>query len=161
MATSKGSDGGRREAKLWTQAFAEPPWRYISRLHVLSESIITISFSLHSATPRTRFPLLSSLLISLAPAACSNTTPSQLSLPIQQTSLILAPLLSNPPNQATKSIKMRYSLAAIAALTASVSAHGVITEVQGANGVNMPGLSGTISSQVLLYFSLFLTTYSC
>lgn len=37
---------------------------------------------------------------------------------------------------------MRYSLAAIAALTASVSAHGVITQIQGANGVTMPGLSG-------------------
>ncbi|PSN65866.1 hypothetical protein BS50DRAFT_399741 [Corynespora cassiicola Philippines] len=36
---------------------------------------------------------------------------------------------------------MRYSLAAIAAMAATVSAHGVITEVQGANGVNMPGLS--------------------
>ncbi|KAF3034033.1 hypothetical protein E8E11_004362 [Didymella keratinophila] len=37
---------------------------------------------------------------------------------------------------------MRYSIAfAAAALASSVSAHGVITEVQGANGVNMPGLS--------------------
>ncbi|KAL1798897.1 hypothetical protein ACET3X_002934 [Alternaria dauci] len=36
---------------------------------------------------------------------------------------------------------MRYSLAAIAAIAASVQAHGVITQVQGANGVNMPGLS--------------------
>ncbi|KAJ4351199.1 uncharacterized protein N0V89_006538 [Didymosphaeria variabile] len=36
---------------------------------------------------------------------------------------------------------MRYSLAAIAAFAASTSAHGVITAVQGANGVNMPGLS--------------------
>ncbi|KAF1965951.1 hypothetical protein BU23DRAFT_560646 [Bimuria novae-zelandiae CBS 107.79] len=36
---------------------------------------------------------------------------------------------------------MRYSLAAIAAFAASTSAHGVITQVQGANGVNMPGLS--------------------
>ncbi|KAH7380309.1 hypothetical protein DE146DRAFT_761042 [Phaeosphaeria sp. MPI-PUGE-AT-0046c] len=38
---------------------------------------------------------------------------------------------------------MRYSLAFIAALTATVQAHGVITEIQGANGVNMPGLSVT------------------
>ncbi|KAF2470043.1 uncharacterized protein BDR25DRAFT_36190 [Lindgomyces ingoldianus] len=36
---------------------------------------------------------------------------------------------------------MRYSLALIAAIAAHASAHGVITEVQGANGVNMPGLS--------------------
>jgi hypothetical protein len=37
---------------------------------------------------------------------------------------------------------MRYSIAfAAAALASSVSAHGVITQVQGANGVNMPGLS--------------------
>lgn len=36
---------------------------------------------------------------------------------------------------------MRYSLAVIAAIAAHASAHGVITEVQGANGVNMPGLS--------------------
>ncbi|OAK95434.1 hypothetical protein IQ06DRAFT_232061 [Phaeosphaeriaceae sp. SRC1lsM3a] len=36
---------------------------------------------------------------------------------------------------------MRYSIAFIAALAASVQAHGVITEIQGANGVNMPGLS--------------------
>lgn len=37
---------------------------------------------------------------------------------------------------------MRYSLAILAAIAAHVSAHGVITEIQGANGVNMPGLSG-------------------
>ncbi|CAE7033613.1 hypothetical protein P3342_007108 [Pyrenophora teres f. teres] len=36
---------------------------------------------------------------------------------------------------------MRYSIVFIAALSASVQAHGVITQVQGANGVNMPGLS--------------------
>ncbi|KAF9692751.1 hypothetical protein EKO04_009202 [Ascochyta lentis] len=37
---------------------------------------------------------------------------------------------------------MRYSIAFVAAaLASSVSAHGVITQVQGANGVNMPGLS--------------------
>lgn len=35
---------------------------------------------------------------------------------------------------------MKYSYV-LSALVASVSAHGVITEVQGANGVNMPGLS--------------------
>lgn len=37
---------------------------------------------------------------------------------------------------------MRYSLAFIAAIAATVQAHGVITEIQGANGVTMPGLSG-------------------
>jgi hypothetical protein len=37
---------------------------------------------------------------------------------------------------------MHYSIAFIAALTATVQAHGVITEIQGANGVTMPGLSG-------------------
>ncbi|EOA90470.1 hypothetical protein ACJQWK_07688 [Exserohilum turcicum] len=36
---------------------------------------------------------------------------------------------------------MRYSLAFVAALTATVQAHGVITSIQGANGVTMPGLS--------------------
>ncbi|KAF2816831.1 Gas2, regulated by Bmp1 MAP kinase cascade [Mytilinidion resinicola] len=37
---------------------------------------------------------------------------------------------------------MRYSPAILfAVLAAQVSAHGVITEIQGANGVNMPGLS--------------------
>jgi len=36
---------------------------------------------------------------------------------------------------------MRYSIVFIAALSASVQAHGVITEVKGANGVTMPGLS--------------------
>jgi len=35
---------------------------------------------------------------------------------------------------------MKYSYV-LSALVATVSAHGVITEVQGANGVNMPGLS--------------------
>lgn len=42
---------------------------------------------------------------------------------------------------------MQYSsviLLATFAIT-NVFAHGVITEVQGANGVNMPGLSGTLS----------------
>jgi hypothetical protein len=38
---------------------------------------------------------------------------------------------------------MRYSLAFVAAIAATVQAHGVITEIQGANGVTMPGLSGT------------------
>ncbi|KAF1849394.1 uncharacterized protein K460DRAFT_376041 [Cucurbitaria berberidis CBS 394.84] len=36
---------------------------------------------------------------------------------------------------------MRYSLAFVAAIAATVQAHGVITEIQGANGVTMPGLS--------------------
>jgi len=36
---------------------------------------------------------------------------------------------------------MKYSLALIAAIAAHVSAHGVITEIQGANKVTMPGLS--------------------
>lgn len=37
---------------------------------------------------------------------------------------------------------MRYSIAFVAAaIASSVSAHGVITQVQGANGVTMPGLS--------------------
>jgi hypothetical protein len=37
---------------------------------------------------------------------------------------------------------MRYSFAIIAAVAAHTSAHGVITSIQGANGVTMPGLSG-------------------
>ena len=37
---------------------------------------------------------------------------------------------------------MRYSLAYVALLAATIEAHGVITQIQGANGVNMPGLSG-------------------
>ncbi|KAL1856727.1 hypothetical protein Plec18170_003698 [Paecilomyces lecythidis] len=37
---------------------------------------------------------------------------------------------------------MHYSIAVVlAALSAHVSAHGVVTQIQGANGVNMPGLS--------------------
>jgi hypothetical protein len=39
---------------------------------------------------------------------------------------------------------MRYSMVFIAAIAATVQAHGVITEIQGANGVNMPGLSGKL-----------------
>jgi hypothetical protein len=41
---------------------------------------------------------------------------------------------------------MRYSLCFVAAIAATVSAHGVVTEIQGANGVNMPGLSGKYRS---------------
>lgn len=41
---------------------------------------------------------------------------------------------------------MRYATATVAALlailAAHVSAHGLVTQIQGANGVNMPGLSG-------------------
>lgn len=41
---------------------------------------------------------------------------------------------------------MRYATATAAALLATlavhVSAHGLVTQIQGANGVNMPGLSG-------------------
>jgi len=59
-----------------------------------------------------------------------------------------SPVFTRPPLLVilyflTTPINMRYSLAFVAALTATVQAHGVITEVQGANGVNMPGLSGT------------------
>jgi hypothetical protein len=36
---------------------------------------------------------------------------------------------------------MRYSLAIVATIAASVHAHGVVSEIQGANGVTMPGLS--------------------
>lgn len=32
------------------------------------------------------------------------------------------------------------------ALAAEVYGHGVVTQIQGANGVNMPGLSGEYSS---------------
>jgi hypothetical protein len=32
-------------------------------------------------------------------------------------------------------------IAFVAALAACASAHGVVTEIQGANGVNMPGLT--------------------
>ena len=35
----------------------------------------------------------------------------------------------------------RATALALAAFIASASAHGVVTEIQGANGVNMPGLS--------------------
>lgn len=38
---------------------------------------------------------------------------------------------------------MRYSaVVLLTALAAQATAHGVVTEIQGANGVNMPGLSG-------------------
>ena len=38
---------------------------------------------------------------------------------------------------------MRYSAAiALAAFLAQVNSHGLVSEIQGANGVNMPGLSG-------------------
>lgn len=41
---------------------------------------------------------------------------------------------------------MQYSLIAITAFAAAANAHGVITAVQGANGVTMPGLSGKYPS---------------
>lgn len=41
---------------------------------------------------------------------------------------------------------MHYSIAVVLAVcSAHVSAHGVVTQIQGANGVNMPGLSGVLS----------------
>lgn len=39
---------------------------------------------------------------------------------------------------------MQYSFGLLA-LATYVAAHGVITEVQGANGVKMPGLSGRLA----------------
>jgi hypothetical protein len=36
---------------------------------------------------------------------------------------------------------MHFSPALIIALAAAVSAHGVVTEIKGANGVTMPGLT--------------------
>jgi hypothetical protein len=36
---------------------------------------------------------------------------------------------------------MYFSPALVLALAAAVSAHGVVTEVKGANGVSMPGLT--------------------
>lgn len=44
---------------------------------------------------------------------------------------------------------MRYAFVS-AALVATVAAHGVVTSVEGANGVSMPGLSG---KQTFLGFS--------
>jgi hypothetical protein len=44
---------------------------------------------------------------------------------------------------------MRYSIAALlATLVAHVSAHGLVTQIQGANGVDMPGLSGEYSLDI-------------
>lgn len=43
---------------------------------------------------------------------------------------------------------------AVACLAASVSAHGVVTKVTGANGVEMPGLTGKFSYSVLSSGSL-------
>jgi hypothetical protein len=62
-----------------------------------------------------------------------------------QRSFIFSPLQSVfLDKQLLTSINMRYSIAFIAAIASSVQAHGVLTEVQGANGVNMPGLSGKL-----------------
>lgn len=43
---------------------------------------------------------------------------------------------------------MKYSMVFVA-FASYVAAHGVVTEVQGANGVNMPGLSGKLWSRLL------------
>lgn len=40
---------------------------------------------------------------------------------------------------------MRYALVT-AALIVSAAAHGLVTSIEGANGVSMPGLSGTPTS---------------
>lgn len=48
---------------------------------------------------------------------------------------------------------MRYSITFIAAVASTVSAHGVLTEIQGANGVNMPGLSGKLLYLLLNYIN--------
>lgn len=53
---------------------------------------------------------------------------------------------------------MKYSLALVAAVAAHVSAHGVITEIQGANGVNMPGLSGKY--RALIHSSVYILIHT-
>lgn len=42
---------------------------------------------------------------------------------------------------------MRYALVS-AAFVATASAHGLVTSIEGANGVSMPGLSGQYQFQV-------------
>jgi hypothetical protein len=57
---------------------------------------------------------------------------------------------------------MRYSFLALTAIAAQVSAHGVITSIQGANGVDMPGLSGNypLSSHSSFMFISLITTFN-
>lgn len=45
------------------------------------------------------------------------------------------------------SFKMRYAIVA-SALVAGASAHGLVTSIEGANGVSMPGLSGKFAVQI-------------
>ena len=55
---------------------------------------------------------------------------------------LISPILIVELSSTQDPIKMYISqFALVAALAASVSAHGVVTEIQGANGVNMPGLT--------------------
>lgn len=43
-------------------------------------------------------------------------------------------------------MRCTFSTAVVFALVADVYGHGVLTQIQGANGVNMPGLSGKLIS---------------
>lgn len=90
--------------------------------------------SVHSAIPPSQQSKLSILSLQSAPVAISVHYSTFLTLfPFQEGLFI------------HHSTKMRYSAAvAIAAFLSQASAHGVITQIQGANGVNMPGLSGTL-----------------
>lgn len=45
------------------------------------------------------------------------------------------------------------SSVAVACLAASVSAHGVVTKVTGANGVEMPGLTGKPTLDIYLLWA--------
>lgn len=68
-------------------------------------------------------------------------------------------LYNQPTNQPT-TFKMQYtsSILLLAFAATNVLAHGVVTEVQGANGVNMPALSGKLSHLLLIASSSFLAS---
>jgi hypothetical protein len=65
------------------------------------------------------------------------------------------------PKSSLYKIKMRYTSIIAAAFAAHVSAHGVITEIQGANGVNMPALSGMSFHGIILPVTSLILTIPC
>lgn len=50
------------------------------------------------------------------------------------------------PVDTNLSFNMRTQALLVAALAAGANAHGMIKSIEGANGVSMPGLSGTLRS---------------
>lgn len=120
---------------------------------LFSLSAVLGSFSL---IPNFLIRLFTLISIHLRPGGLYSTTYNTIDIFSQQKIIYPLPnhhhfqFINHTPS--FTSVKMRTSAAAVACLVGYASAHGVVTKITGANGVEMPGLSGkSIHSPAMIY----------